>query len=86
MGVFSATSFQALGKNKRLRQFAGAAVEGDGRYAIVPVLAVRDPGKGWPADEEGLELMNTLAAEGWRVVGALASCVVMERPQSAAGN
>jgi hypothetical protein len=78
--LLNTSSLQALGKNKNLRKIVTDAVETDAPYVVVPVVQVRDPGKGWPADEEGIDLMNTLALDGWTVVASASSAVVMKRP------
>jgi hypothetical protein len=38
----------------------------------------------WSTIDEGVDLMNELAAAGWRIVAALAYGVIMERPAKAA--
>jgi hypothetical protein len=80
--LLNATSFAALGKNKKLRKTVVDAVETAAPYVVVPVIQVRDPNKGWPADEEGIDLMNTLALDGWTVVASTAAAVVMKRPSA----
>jgi hypothetical protein len=80
--LLNATSFAALGKNKNLRKTVVEAVETEAPYVVVPVIQVRDPGKGWPADEEGIDLMNTLALDGWTIVAGTAAAVVMKRPSA----